>query len=122
MKKLFIPLLLVLFVSGCIPGKDGNTSTTTDVLVDTITECLGSAVEQGLTKEALESCISSSKGNLTNIAITKLKQVLVAKFSSDTLTKLMNLFFGVPDDNAIIPDNDADKIDTILIKIRALKQ
>ena len=123
MKKLFIPLLLAFFVAGCIPGKDGNTDPdATDILVDTIAECLDSAVESGLSKEALESCIVSSKGNLTDLAVDKLRKLLAAKFSSNTLTKLLNLFFGVPDDNAIIPDNDTDKINTILVKIRGLKQ
>lgn len=116
MKNLII--ILILLSVGCTPSTRENA---TNLVIDQVTTCLSEVITADSSKEGLEQCITAVKGKLTQTVLVQLKGVLSGKFSSENLSKILNVFFGVPDGNSLQLADDRVKINLIVQKIEDLK-
>jgi len=108
-----LTLLVVLLTFACAPSTKGD-------LTLVLLGCFQGVVEQGLNSNALEKCITSAGGKLTNGLLNKLGELLGDKFTDIDLDKIFHTYFNTPPDAQLVIVDRNLKINLILEKTRVL--
>lgn len=111
MKKLI--LLIMLLVAACAPSTKSDLAT---ILLG----CFQGVVEQGINNNALEKCIESAGGKLTDDLLNKLGELLGDRFTNAELDKIFHTYFNTPPDAQFEIVDKGFKVKLILEKTRAL--